>query len=96
VLRDTEILAKCTLAKVGKSSQWTTIVNSAENRRNFGKFLDGKPLFSTLYSMYTITLKELKAVLKVNAQAGQNGAVNKTSSKPMVQDGKFWEEMQKA
>jgi hypothetical protein len=38
----------------------------------------------------------MKAILKVNAQAGQNGAVNKTSSKPMVQDGKFWVDTQDA
>jgi hypothetical protein len=36
VLSDIEILAKCTPAKVGESSKWTTIVSSAEeNRANF-------------------------------------------------------------
>jgi hypothetical protein len=39
--------------------------------------------------MYTITLKELKAVLKVNTQAGQSGAVNKTSMEWMTQDDYF-------
>jgi hypothetical protein len=29
--------------------------------------------------MYTVTLNELKAILKVSAQAGKSGTVNKTS-----------------
>jgi hypothetical protein len=53
----------------------STIVNSAkENRAEFCKLSDGKPLFSALYGMYTVALKELQAILKVNAQAGQNAA----------------------
>jgi hypothetical protein len=36
VLNDIEILARCTLAKVGESSEWTSILNSAQdNRANF-------------------------------------------------------------
>jgi hypothetical protein len=34
---------------------------------------------------------ELKAVLKMNAQAGQCGAVNETSSEPTLQDDDFQE-----
>jgi hypothetical protein len=42
VISDIETLAKCKPARVGESSQWTTIVNSAEeNRAKFYKFLDG-------------------------------------------------------
>jgi hypothetical protein len=64
---------------VGESSKWTSIVNSAEeNRANFRKGLDGKPLFSALYGMYTVILNEMKAVLKVSALAGQSGTVYKT------------------
>jgi hypothetical protein len=38
-------------------------VNSAEeNKANICKVLDGKPLFSALCGMYTVTLNELKAV----------------------------------
>jgi hypothetical protein len=60
VLSDIKILAKCTPAKVGESPQWTTILYSVDkNRANFCKVLDGKPLFSTLYGMYMVTLKEL-------------------------------------
>jgi hypothetical protein len=35
VISDIETLAKCTPARVGENSQWTTIVNSAENRAKF-------------------------------------------------------------
>jgi hypothetical protein len=88
-LNDIEIFAGCTPAKVGESPQWTTIVNSAEeNRTNFCKYLDGKPLFSTLYGMCTVTLNELKAV---SAQAKHSGAANKTSLEPTAQDAEFQE-----
>jgi hypothetical protein len=59
VLNDIEILARCTLAKVGESPKWTSIVNNAENRANFCKAVYGKPHFSTLYCMHTVTLNEL-------------------------------------
>jgi hypothetical protein len=65
-------------------------VNSAEeNRPNFCKGVDGKPLFSDLYNMYALALKELKAILKVSAQAGQSGTVNKTSVESVAQDDDF-------
>jgi hypothetical protein len=41
--------------------------------------------------MYAVTLNELKIILKVNAQAGQNGAVNKTSVETMAKDDDFHE-----
>lgn len=48
-LNDIEILAGYTGAKVGETSEWTTIVNNAEeNRTNLCKSLDGKKLFSAL------------------------------------------------
>jgi hypothetical protein len=47
ILNEIETLATCTPAKVGEIPEWTSIVNSAENR-NFCKDLDGKPLFSEL------------------------------------------------
>jgi hypothetical protein len=44
VLSHIENLAKCTPAKVGESSEWMTIVSSAEeNRANFCKILEEKP-----------------------------------------------------
>jgi hypothetical protein len=49
-------------------------------------------LFSTLDGMYMVTLKELKADLKVNAQAGQSGVVNKTLLESTAQDDYFQQE----
>jgi hypothetical protein len=63
--------------KVGESFQCTSIVNSTENTANYCKGLDGKTLYSAVYCMYTVTLKELKAVLKVSAEAGQSGVAKK-------------------
>jgi hypothetical protein len=92
VLSDIEILAKRTPAKVGESSEWTSIMSSAEeNRANFSKIQKGKPLFSALYGICTLTLNELKAVLKVNAQARQCGAVTKTSLESATHDDDFQE-----
>jgi hypothetical protein len=89
VLNEIETLARCTPAKVGESPEWTTIMNSAEeNRTNFCKGLDGKPLFSTHYCMYTVTLNELKAV---SAQTKHSGTANKTSLEPTAQDDEFQE-----
>jgi hypothetical protein len=72
---------------VGESPEWTSIVNSAEeNRTNFSKYLDGKPLFSALYSMYTVTLNELKAVVctgKTQCYSKQN------PMEPTAQDDEF-------
>jgi hypothetical protein len=80
VLSDIEILPTFTPAKVGESSEQTSIVNSMEeSRANFCKALDGKSLFSAVYSMYTVILNKLKVILKVTAQAGQSNAVNQTS-----------------
>jgi hypothetical protein len=41
--------------------------------------------------MYQVTLKELQDVLKEKAQAGQNGAMNKTSLESKAQDHDFQE-----
>jgi hypothetical protein len=93
VLSDTENLARCTLAKVGESSEWTYIRNSAEEKTaNFCIGLGGKPLFSTLYSMYMVTLNELKDICMVSAQAGLGGAVKTISMESMAQDDDFHEE----
>jgi hypothetical protein len=53
VLSDIWNLAGCTATKVGESSEWTSIMM----------------LSITLYGIYAVTLNELKAVLKVSAQA---------------------------
>jgi hypothetical protein len=77
--------------KVGESFQWTSIVNSAENTANYCKAVDWKPHFSAVYCMYTVTLKELKAALKMSAEAGQYGVVNKISVASTAQDDDFQE-----
>jgi hypothetical protein len=41
--------------------------------------------------MYAVTLNELKAILKVSAQAGQSGEVSKTSVESLAQDDDFQE-----
>jgi hypothetical protein len=77
---------------VGEGSEWTSDVNSTEEEReNFCKGLDGKPLFSTLYVLYTVTLNELKSVQKVTAQAGQSGIMNKSSVESTAHDDDFQE-----
>jgi hypothetical protein len=74
-------------AKVEESSEWTSIVNTAdENRANFCKGLDEKPHLTFLYGMYTVTFYELKVVLKVSAQAGKRALVNKPSMESKVQE----------
>jgi hypothetical protein len=35
----------------------------------------GSSFLSALYDMYAVTLKELKAILNLSAQAGKSGAV---------------------
>jgi hypothetical protein len=72
VLCDIEDVASFTPSSVGESEEWAAIVSSAEdNRESFCKALRGKPLFSALYGTYTVTLNELKNVLKASSQTGQ-------------------------
>jgi hypothetical protein len=53
---------------VGERSEWTFIVNNAEEKRaNFHKALDEKRLFRALYGMYAATMNELMAILKASA-----------------------------
>jgi hypothetical protein len=66
VLRNIEDLAGYTPPVVGESSDWTSVVDSAENRANYCKVLSGKTLFSALYGTYTVTLNALKAILKAS------------------------------
>jgi hypothetical protein len=73
VLCDIEDLAGYTPHSVGEGNEWTSVVDAAEeNRANYCKVLSGKTLFSALYGTYTVTLNELKAVLKASTQSEQN------------------------
>jgi hypothetical protein len=68
-----EDVARYTPASVGKSEQWSSIVNMVEeNRQNFCKAMNGETLFSALCGTYTVVLQELKAVLKAKNSAGQS------------------------
>jgi hypothetical protein len=72
VLGDIEEVVRHIPASVGESTEWAAIVNAAEeNGASYCKGLYGKPLFSALYGTYTVTLHELKAVLKASTLAGQ-------------------------
>jgi hypothetical protein len=76
MLSGTEYFAGCTPVKVAEGSEWTSAVNSAEeNRANYCKAVDGKPLFKALYGMYKVALNKLKAALKLGVKAGQNGVM---------------------
>jgi hypothetical protein len=58
---------------VGKSHDWISIVNTVEeNRANYCKALSGKPLYSALYGTYTVTLNELKCLLKASIFSEEN------------------------
>lgn len=61
-------------------------MRSGENRENICKSLDGKPLSCTLYGKYTVTLNELKTILKVSVHGGQSAVVKKTTVGLMAQD----------
>jgi hypothetical protein len=69
---DIEDVARHIPASVRESAEWAAIVNAAEeNGASYCRALHGKPLFSALYGTYTVTLQELKAVLKANTLADQ-------------------------
>jgi hypothetical protein len=47
--------------------------------------------FSALYGMCSVRVNKLTTVLKLGAQAGQSGVMNKTSVEPTTQDNDFQE-----
>jgi hypothetical protein len=66
------LCSSCTPASVGESEEWAAIVSSAEDsRESYCRALRGKALFSAQYGTYTVTLNELKNVLKASGQAGK-------------------------
>jgi hypothetical protein len=77
ILCNIEDVAGYTPASVGESEQWSSIVITVEeNRVNFCKALSGKKLYSALYGTYTVTLNELKGLLKTSttAKSGATGS----------------------
>jgi hypothetical protein len=74
-----EDVAGYTHAAVGESAEWTAIVSAAEeNRASYCKALSGKTLVSALYGTYTVTLNELKSLLKASTSAGRNTTATET------------------
>jgi hypothetical protein len=72
VLCDIEGVAGFTPTSFGDSAEWAAIVSSVEdNRESYCQVQRGKPLFSALYGTYTVTINDLKSVLKASSQAGQ-------------------------
>jgi hypothetical protein len=56
----------------GSQEAYVRALTVPANTTKFCELLNGKPLFSALYGMYQVTLKELQDVLKEKVQAGQN------------------------
>jgi hypothetical protein len=72
VLCDLEALAGCAPRPVGESEEWAAVIRAAEgNLESYSVALQGKTLYSALYGNYTVTLNELKSVLKSSSQARQ-------------------------
>jgi hypothetical protein len=81
-------LAGCITSNVGKGEEWKSIVESAEqDRRQLCDTLRGKFLFSALYGTYTVTLSNLKSVLKTSASQKQKAAT--TEKTPEESDDGF-------
>jgi hypothetical protein len=75
LLGDIEDVAGHTSTSVGESVEWAAILNFAgENGASYCKGLHGKPFSSALYGTYTVTLQELKTVLKVRTLADQTNS----------------------
>jgi hypothetical protein len=67
---DIEDVGRHILSSAGESAEWADTVNAAEeNGASYCKGLHGKPFFSFLYGTYTVTLQELKAVIKARTLA---------------------------
>jgi hypothetical protein len=73
VLCDIEDVAGYTLAVFRERAEWTAIASAAEeNRTNYCKAPSGKTFFSALYGTYTVTLNDLKSILKAQQLCRQN------------------------
>jgi hypothetical protein len=72
LLRDLQSLAGCTPRPVGESEEWAAIIRAAEdNLESYSMTLQGKTLYSALYGSYTVTLNDLKHILKSSGLARQ-------------------------
>jgi hypothetical protein len=90
VLCDIEDVAGLAPAPVEESEQWEVlvIVNSAEeNRVSYCRALTGKTLYSALYGTYTVTLKELKDLVKASIIAPEFNKAENTEENPKEEEG---------
>jgi hypothetical protein len=72
VLGDLQSLAGCTPRSVGESEEWAAVIRAAEdNLESYSMGLQGKSLYSALYGSYTVTLNDLKHILKSSGQTRQ-------------------------
>jgi hypothetical protein len=83
LLGDTENMAGHIPALVGESVKWP----ANENVVSYCKALHGKPLFSALYDTYTVTLDELKDLLKASTLADQTNSPKATGQQTTQEDG---------
>jgi hypothetical protein len=87
VLGDIEEVVRHIQVSVVESAEWFAIVNAAEeNGAIYCKGLHGNPLFSALYGTYTVTLQELKAVIKVRTLTDQTNIPKTTGQQTNKED----------
>jgi hypothetical protein len=85
MLCEIEDVAGYTSASVGDSDQWSSIMNTAEDKvQNSCKALGGKTLYSALYGTYTVALPELKVLLKESTSADQTLTPKPASTQKMA------------
>jgi hypothetical protein len=79
VLCAIEDVAGYTPAVGRESAEWAKIVSAAEdNRASYCKAFSCKTLFSALYGTYTVTVNELKTILKASTSAGRTTTATET------------------
>jgi hypothetical protein len=82
VLCDLEALAGCTPRSVGESQEWDAFISAAEdNQESYSVALQGKTLHSAQYGTYTVTLNDLKSLLKSNSQPSQGDGFQEVRSR---------------
>jgi hypothetical protein len=88
ILRDIEDVAGHTPKPVGESQKWTNIVSAMEeNRASYCKSLSGKSLYSALYGSYTVTLNELRGLIKAKVRSQECGSINSTGPSSQEEEG---------
>jgi len=72
-------LAGCTPGEVGRSKEWTKIVEEAEaSRISLCDLLEGETLFSALYGVYSLALTDLKKILQNSKKEKRADPVQKS------------------